>query len=164
MDLINALKAGSSVESDSLNEPSSKFEALIGERCAAVQQEIQQREQILLREIAFDLNVEDGQRTLLNLARSMGLDARIVRLASFLCNDSLVYTDACICFKAAEIAAGCLLAACEILKFRKIQESQRLLSLPSVPQCRQDKSEEVANLLLDMLKAHCGRIESSGGK
>ena len=132
----------------------SKAEVLVGEQCLAVKQEIQVKEQVLLREIYFEVAVEDSQKYLLNFAKSLQLDPAIVHLAAFLCNDSLVYTNLCLRFIAAEVAAGCIVAAVRLMEGRKLLVSKIDTSAFSVwTGLSQKRVERVAFDMIDALQS-----------
>lgn len=156
MELINALKSclaksQASKPSDTSVTSSPRMEVLVGEECAAIKQEMQFKEQVLLREISFDLQVNSSQKYLLNFARSTQMHASIVKIAAFLCNDSLVYTDLCIRYETAEIAAGCLAAASLI--GRAVQLSDKAFDFTLAFDISRSKMDAVGFVLLQMLEA-----------
>ena len=155
MELINALKAclaKSQAAASSEASSGPHIEVLVGEECTAIKEEMQFKEQILLREISFELYVNGSQKYLLNFARSAQIGASVARIASFLCNDSLVYTDLCIHFEAAEIAAGCLVAASLIGQNARLHaEPLDFLSALDVPK---DRVQAIAFVLIEMLEAN----------
>lgn len=156
VELINALKLclvpNFQLSSESADHPG--IDVLVGDPCLAVKQELQHKEQILLREIRFNLTVEDSQKYLLNCAKSLKLNADIVKLAAFLCNDSLVHTNACLHFHAAEIAAGCLLAAFHLLRQKYTIPLEQQPFFPKIPSFSQENIDKVLHLLLEIIEKH----------
>ena len=154
VELINALKACLAKSQGS--KPSNSgctvhppIEVLVGEECTAIKQEMQFKEQVLLRETSFNLHVNNTQKYLLNFGKSAEMQASTVQIASFLCNDSLVYTNLCTQYEAAEIAAGCLVAASLIGRIARLHKQSLDFSNFGLPKLR---VEAVAHLLFEMLE------------
>ena len=88
---------------------------LVGQEYYAMKQILIIDEQILLRTVNFDIVVEHPHRYVLNFSKLLGVTHSLVQMALVLLNDSLVYTNACLVFEPADIAAASLEAAFEIV-------------------------------------------------
>ena len=120
MDLFNALKSCQTVMERGMPVAASgsggAANVIVGSEYAAVKRQVHLSEQVLLRQISFNLAVKHPHRYLLNFGKSFGLDRAAMQLAVFLANDSLVYTDLCLHVTAPELAAACLTTALCLLK------------------------------------------------
>ena len=120
VDLFNALKSCQSVMEKGTPMAASSSggaaDVIVGSEYAAVKRQVHLSEQILLRQISFNLAVKHPHRYLLNFGKSCGLGRAAMQLAVFLANDSLVYTDLCLLVTASELAAACLRIAVCLLK------------------------------------------------
>lgn len=160
IELINALKSCQSheqAEAQSLEDARSQgasleptFIALVAHESQAVEEEIYFQEQVLLREIGFNLVVKSSHKYLLNFAKSLQLKAHSVRLAVFLCNDSLVYTSTCLKFEATEIAAACIQAS---LLLSKTDPDLLKYTIAGLLGLSREKVHEITNAVIDMLVA-----------
>lgn len=148
VDLFNALKRCQSVQSG--DKPNAS-DIIVGDQYSAVKQLVHVSEQVLLRETHFDLAVDHAAPFLLNFGKSLGCTRSAVRLAIFLLNDSLVYTDTSLHFTAAEIAAGCLTVALGILREDVGREHQESVQL-GVLGLAQERINNVGQSLVDMLE------------
>lgn len=152
IELINAVVAClTHVNSqEALETVCSNSKALVGAKYTAVKQEVQHMEQVLLREIGFQLVVDNSHRYILNFSKSLQLNHSIVQLAVFLGNDSLLYSPACLLFSAAEIAAGCLLVASRLLARRyTLPRSDVLNHFAAFGLCLENV-DNVGHVLVDM--------------
>lgn len=115
VDLFNALKRCQHGPASQELE-ASVSDVIVGDEYVAVKQQVLVSEQVLLREIRFELAVDHPWRYLFNFATCLGCSRDATQLAAFLVNDSLVDTDLCLRHRAPEIAAGCLAVALALLE------------------------------------------------
>lgn len=117
VDLFNALKrCQTGREGSAADRTCGVADIIVGEEYETVKTQVYRSEQVLLRQTRFNLAFEFPTPFLLNFAKCLSCGRSAVQLAHFLANDSLVFTDMCLRFEGAELAAACLAVASLFLK------------------------------------------------
>lgn len=83
-----------------------QWSALVGEQYYKTKRALIMVEQLILRNIDFNIVAEHPHKYLLNFARTIKASRKVVQLAICVLNDSLVYTKLCVSHSAPEVAAG----------------------------------------------------------
>ncbi|CAL5224658.1 g7377 [Coccomyxa viridis] len=102
-------------ETDEKSASRAEMGFLAGDDYYMAKEQLITDEQILLRILCFQMNVESPQKYLLNVCRLLQCSQPLIQLAVCLVNDSQAEMQLCLQYSPLEVAAGCLHFATTIL-------------------------------------------------
>lgn len=162
-DLLNAVHmvAVSPAAINAAGEPGAHasapgFTALVGQSYYSHKQTLILDEQYLLRTIDFGIVVEHPHKYLLNYAKAIGAKHSLVQASVSILNDSIVYSNLCLSYLPADIAAACLQLGVAILESDVSVQSWRNTSGWTALGVDIERLEVLASVLLDMTLALVG--------
>ena len=129
------------------------FTALVGQSYYRHKQTLILDEQYLLRTIDFGIVVEHPHKYLLNFAKAIGAKHSLVQTSVSILNDSIVYSNLCVSYPPADIAAACLQLGVAILESDVSIQSWKNTSCWTALGVDIERLEVLANILLDMTLA-----------